>query len=75
MQTVRDKLLVADTDGEVKIVRYAGGGSLRGLVKVTAVRTAISLLRKHKGGARNTIAARCYKQTGHQQQALVTRKR
>jgi len=47
-QAVRNKLLVADTDGEVKIVRYAGGGSLRGLVKVTAVRTAISHLRKEQ---------------------------
>lgn len=48
-QAVRAKLLVADADGEVKLVRYAGGGTLRGLVKVTAVRTAISLLRKDKG--------------------------
>ncbi len=54
-QLVRTKLLVADADGEIKLVRYAGGGSLRGLVKVTAVRTAISELRKR--GARDQPAA------------------
>lgn len=48
-QTVRQKLVVPDADGEIKLVRYAGGGSLRGLVKVTAVRTALSHLRATKG--------------------------
>jgi RNA polymerase sigma-70 factor, ECF subfamily len=53
-QTVRDKLLVADPGGEIKLMRYAGRGTLHGLVKVTAVRTAISLLRKQRGVARPT---------------------
>jgi RNA polymerase sigma-70 factor, ECF subfamily len=48
-QHVRHKLLVADEDGEIKLQRYAGKGTLRGLVKVTAVREAISLLRKQRG--------------------------
>jgi RNA polymerase sigma-70 factor (ECF subfamily) len=43
-QEVRRKLLVAD-GGPPRIVGYAGRGSLRGLLKVTATRTAISLLR------------------------------
>lgn len=51
-QLVRDKLLVAAAPGEeIKLLRYAGRGTLRGLVKVTAVRTALSLLRKHRGVA------------------------
>lgn len=48
-QHVRDKLLVAPAQGEARVVQYAGQGRLRGLVKVTAVRTAISVLRKTKG--------------------------
>lgn len=43
IQEVRHKLLVGDPP---KIAGYAGRGSLRGLLKVTATRTAISLLRK-----------------------------
>ena len=43
IQEVRRKLLVGEPP---KIVGYAGRGSLRGLLKVTATRTAISLLRK-----------------------------
>jgi len=43
LQEVRRKLLVGDPP---KIAGYAGRGSLRGLLKVTATRTAISLLRK-----------------------------
>lgn len=51
-QTVRDKLLVADgPDQEIKLLRYAGRGTLHGLVKVTAVRTALSLLRSRRGRA------------------------
>jgi RNA polymerase sigma-70 factor (ECF subfamily) len=50
-QAVRDKLLVADAGEEIKLLRYAGRGTLHGLVKVTAVRTAISLLRKQGGVA------------------------
>ncbi|MCB9594995.1 MAG: sigma-70 family RNA polymerase sigma factor [Sandaracinaceae bacterium] len=43
LQEVRRKLLVGDPP---KIAGYAGRGSLRGLLKVTATRTAISMLRK-----------------------------
>ncbi len=43
VQEVRRKLLVGDPP---KIAGYAGRGSLRGLLKVTATRTAISMLRK-----------------------------
>lgn len=46
-QVVRDKLLVA-ASGPPKIVGYAGRGKLAGLVKVVAVRAAISMLRKEK---------------------------
>ena len=45
LQEVRRKLLVGDPP---KIVGYAGRGSLRGLLKVTATRTAISLLRRSR---------------------------
>ncbi|MGE0784089.1 MAG: sigma-70 family RNA polymerase sigma factor [Sandaracinaceae bacterium] len=43
LQEVRTKLLVGEPP---KIALYAGRGSLRGLLKVTATRTAISALRK-----------------------------
>lgn len=43
VQEVRRKLLVGDPP---KIGEYAGKGSLRGLLKVTATRAAISLIRK-----------------------------
>lgn len=43
LQETRRKLLVGDPP---KLVGYAGRGSLRGLLKVTATRTAISMLRK-----------------------------
>ncbi len=43
---VRDKLLLADGDGPPRVVAYAGLGRLRGLVQVSAVRTAISVLRQ-----------------------------
>lgn len=42
LQETRRKLLVGDPP---KIAGYAGRGSLRGLLKVTATRTAISMLR------------------------------
>ncbi len=44
-QEVRRKLLVAE-GGVPKIVGYAGRGTLHGLVKVVATRTALSLLRR-----------------------------
>lgn len=47
-QQVRDKLLVAGPGAQPKIAGYAGRGKLRGLIQLVAVRTAISLLRKHK---------------------------
>lgn len=50
-QHVRNTLLVAAPGEQPRLVQYAGQGRLRGLVKVTAVRTAISVLRKTKGTA------------------------
>jgi RNA polymerase sigma-70 factor (ECF subfamily) len=43
---VRDKLLLADGERRPRILDYAGQGRLRGLVQVSAVRTAISMLRQ-----------------------------
>ena len=48
-QEVRRKLLVASPDGAIKLVRYAGRGKLRGLVKVVAVRSALDLVRRERG--------------------------
>jgi RNA polymerase sigma-70 factor, ECF subfamily len=45
---VRDRLLLPDGEKRPKIIDYAGQGRLRGLVQVSAVRTAISLLRHAK---------------------------
>ncbi len=42
---VRDKLLLPGPDGPARVIAYAGLGRLRGLVQVSAVRTALSLLR------------------------------
>ena len=54
LQEVRRKLLVAGPDGSPpKIGTYAGRGSLFGLLKVTATRTAISMLRKKAPGTLN----------------------
>ncbi|HEY4059958.1 MAG TPA: hypothetical protein VGM39_25255 [Kofleriaceae bacterium] len=47
-QTIRMKLLVG-TDGEpARLVEYAGQGKLGGLVRVAAVREALTLLRRKK---------------------------
>ncbi|MDQ3370917.1 MAG: hypothetical protein M3680_36320, partial [Myxococcota bacterium] len=43
--TVRDKLLLADAGEPPRILAYAGRGRLRGLVQVTATRTAIDRIR------------------------------
>jgi RNA polymerase sigma-70 factor (ECF subfamily) len=43
--TVRDKLLLADGDRPPRVLAYAGRGRLRGLVQVTATRTAIDRIR------------------------------
>lgn len=43
--TVRDKLLLAVGDQPPRIVDYAGRGRLKGLVQVTATRTAIDRIR------------------------------
>jgi RNA polymerase sigma-70 factor, ECF subfamily len=45
-QLVRTKLFVSDGTEPPKIKKYAGQGTLEGLVRVIAVRTAISLTRK-----------------------------
>ncbi len=47
-QTVRQRLLLA-TDGPPRILRYAGRGSMRGLVRMTATRVAIDLVRRRDG--------------------------
>jgi RNA polymerase sigma-70 factor, ECF subfamily len=47
-QLVRTKLFVSDGSEPPKIKKYAGQGSLEGLVRVIAVRTAISLQRKSR---------------------------
>ena len=47
-QEVRTKLLLGSDSKPPAIADYAGQGRLRGFVKITAVRTAISTLRKDK---------------------------
>lgn len=47
VQRVREKLLLAD-DGAPRFARYAGRGELDGLVRVTATREAVSLVRKDR---------------------------
>lgn len=43
--TVRDKLLITDPGLTPRVVDYAGRGRLRGLIQVTATRTAIDRIR------------------------------
>jgi RNA polymerase sigma-70 factor (ECF subfamily) len=51
VQATRTKLLVPREAGApLPLLAYAGQGKLAGLLKVTAVRTAISLLRKERPG-------------------------
>jgi RNA polymerase sigma-70 factor (ECF subfamily) len=47
-QEVRTKLLLGTETKPPSIGQYAGQGRLRGFVKITAIRTAISTLRKNK---------------------------
>lgn len=47
-QIACEKLFVASPDHEPKILDYVGQGNLAVLVRVIVVRTAVSLLRKHK---------------------------
>jgi RNA polymerase sigma-70 factor (ECF subfamily) len=47
-QALRQKLFVAEPGQRPKIDDYAGRGSLRGLLRVIAVRTAITALRKQQ---------------------------
>lgn len=46
-QEVKTKLLVRE-GGPIRLVAYAGRGTLRGLLKVTATRTALTLLRDRR---------------------------
>ena len=46
-QRIREKLFVAAGTERPRIDQYAGGGSVHGLIKVMAVRDAISITRKH----------------------------
>ncbi|HEY5920978.1 MAG TPA: hypothetical protein VIV11_04875 [Kofleriaceae bacterium] len=43
--TVRDKLLITEGDRPPRVIDYAGRGRLRGLIQVTATRTAIDRIR------------------------------
>ncbi len=43
--TVRDKLLLAEPGKQPRVIEYAGRGRLRGLVQVSATRTAIDRIR------------------------------
>lgn len=43
--TVRDKLLLSDSGRPARVVDYAGRGRLRGLIQVTATRSAIDRIR------------------------------
>lgn len=53
VQEIREKLFVARAGEAPRIDSYAGGGSLHGLVRVMAVRAAISLTRRHKRESRD----------------------
>ena len=56
-QIVGEKLLVGEDGAEPRVLRYAGRGSIRGLVKVMAVRTALSILRKQRRGDPEAVGA------------------
>jgi len=47
-QSLRLKLLVAEPGGQARLLAYAGHGKLGGLVRVAAVREALTLLRRRK---------------------------
>jgi len=47
-QTIRIKLLVGEDGAPARLVQYAGQGKLGGLVRVAAVREALTLLRRKK---------------------------
>lgn len=51
-QRVREKLFVADGDRPPRIAAYAGRGSLRAWVRVTAVRTVLDIVRWKVDGKR-----------------------
>jgi RNA polymerase sigma-70 factor (ECF subfamily) len=55
LQSVREKLLVG---APPKLLEYVGRGSLYGLVKVVAVREALSTLRKKRGDDDEELAER-----------------
>jgi RNA polymerase sigma-70 factor (ECF subfamily) len=55
LQSVREKLLVGSPP---KLLEYVGRGSLYGLVKVVAVREALSTLRKKRGDDDEELAER-----------------
>jgi RNA polymerase sigma-70 factor, ECF subfamily len=47
-QILRDRLLVPDATGKMKISEFSGRGDLRSWLRVAAVRIAINLERRHK---------------------------
>ncbi|UJR83356.1 sigma-70 family RNA polymerase sigma factor [Sandaracinus amylolyticus] len=58
IQRVRDRLLVAPSPGAPpRIVEYAGRGRLPGLIKVTAVRIALDLVRDERRADHDETAA------------------
>lgn len=51
-QTLCDRLFVAHSGEPPRILRYAGGGELRGLVRVAATRLALNWLQRERGSSR-----------------------
>lgn len=51
LQTLREKLLVGNAGGTPKIAEYSGRGPLAGWLRIAAVRTALSSVRKREPSA------------------------
>jgi RNA polymerase sigma-70 factor, ECF subfamily len=51
-QTICDRLFVSHSGELPRILRYAGGGELRGLVRVAATRLALNWLQRERGYSR-----------------------
>jgi RNA polymerase sigma-70 factor (ECF subfamily) len=67
--TVRDKLLLPDGDRPPRVVEYAGRGRLRGLIQVSATRTAIDRIRLEEREAE--LPARELAVTGNLELSLI----
>jgi RNA polymerase sigma-70 factor (ECF subfamily) len=66
---VRDKLLLPDGDRAPRIIDYAGRGRLRGLIQVSATRTAIDRIRLEEREAE--LPARDLAATGNLELSLI----